>query len=97
VQDTVILVGDLVNKGPFSAEVVQYARSQSFFSTRGNHDDAALAQYLSFVGGKGAYELPPSYDYVKNFSRCVLSSAHVNQKSMEIKDMEDALWLEGRR
>jgi hypothetical protein len=27
VQDTVILVGDLVNKGPLSVEVVQYTRS----------------------------------------------------------------------
>ena len=48
----IILVGDLVNKGPYSAEVVQYVRSQqqqkhyNVFTVRGNHDDRALAAAL---------------------------------------------------
>ena len=43
----VILVGDLCNKGPQSAEVVRWARTTpNVWSVRGNHDDAALAAAL---------------------------------------------------
>mmetsp|Transcript_49440 Transcript_49440/g.119955 ORF Transcript_49440/g.119955 Transcript_49440/m.119955 type:complete len:459 (+) Transcript_49440:48-1424(+) len=43
----VIMVGDLVNKGPKSAEVVRHVRSNpTWFSVRGNHDDGALAAAL---------------------------------------------------
>ena len=43
----VILVGDMCNKGPRSAEVVRWARTQpNVWSIRGNHDDAALAAAL---------------------------------------------------
>ena len=38
----VVLVGDLVNKGPKSAECVRYVREQGFACVRGNHDDVAL-------------------------------------------------------
>lgn len=34
-KDSVVLVGDLVNKGPKSAETVRYAREQGFYSVRG--------------------------------------------------------------
>lgn len=44
---SVILVGDLVNKGPFSREVVHHVKSQhTWFSVRGNHDNAALEAAL---------------------------------------------------
>jgi hypothetical protein len=39
---SVVLVGDLVNKGPFSAEVVKFCRQIGAHSVRGNHDEAAL-------------------------------------------------------
>mmetsp|Transcript_13765 Transcript_13765/g.20290 ORF Transcript_13765/g.20290 Transcript_13765/m.20290 type:complete len:290 (-) Transcript_13765:3545-4414(-) len=44
----VILVGDLVNKGPFSAEVVQYIQEKqnsgnNWLAVRGNHDNGAIA------------------------------------------------------
>ena len=44
----VILVGDLVNKGPHSVGVVQYVQEQDrWLSVRGNHDNAGLTGALS--------------------------------------------------
>ena len=43
-EDRIVFVGDLVNKGPDSARVVQYAREINAFSVRGNHDDALLSK-----------------------------------------------------
>lgn len=40
--DRVIFVGDLVNKGPESAGVVQYAMDINATSVRGNHEDKVL-------------------------------------------------------
>lgn len=43
----VILVGDLCNKGPQSAKVIRYVRTQpNMISVRGNHDDRALLAAL---------------------------------------------------
>jgi predicted phosphodiesterase len=40
---TVIFAGDLVNKGPYSAEVVAYARTmEDAYCVRGNHDDYVI-------------------------------------------------------
>ncbi|MDX2023741.1 MAG: metallophosphoesterase [Deltaproteobacteria bacterium] len=41
--DQVVLVGDLVAKGPDSAAVVQLARESSFEAVLGNHDDHVLS------------------------------------------------------
>jgi len=44
----IVLVGDLCNKGPYSAQVVKHVRSQDrWLAVRGNHDDGALAAALS--------------------------------------------------
>lgn len=40
--DKLVLVGDLVAKGPDSAGVVAYARELGALSVRGNHDEAVL-------------------------------------------------------
>lgn len=50
--DALVLVGDLVNKGPDSAGVVATARRLGALSVRGNHDDAALAAYYEHRHGK---------------------------------------------
>ena len=66
-RDAVILVGDLVNKGPFSAEVVQFARESEFYVIRGNHEDNALSAYYR----QGKYEeiCPSSYtEYLTKLS-----------------------------
>lgn len=62
-----MLVGDLVNKGPKSAEVVRWARERSVLAVRGNHDDAALS-VLRRSGKWAAREPPPSYAYLSNLS-----------------------------
>ncbi len=66
--DRVLLLGDLVNKGPYSAEVIQFARENNFFSIRGNHDDFALCHAFSLVPpieGKGLL-------YLRSLSRLVM-------------------------
>lgn len=42
-QDRVVLVGDLVAKGPDSQAVVQLARESHFLAVLGNHDDHVLS------------------------------------------------------
>lgn len=49
-EDTsVLLLGDLVNKGYYSAEVVHYAREIGAFCIRGNHEDYMLKFALGLV------------------------------------------------
>jgi hypothetical protein len=40
--DTLVFVGDLVNKGPNTAEVLSIARSAGALAVRGNHEDELL-------------------------------------------------------
>ncbi|GMH48515.1 hypothetical protein TL16_g00307 [Triparma laevis f. inornata] len=46
--DNIVLVGDLVNKGPSSAEVVQFCRLNKIKSVAGNHDMSALKHLKMF-------------------------------------------------
>lgn len=47
--DLVIQVGDLVNKGPYSSNVLKVAQEQAFYAVRGNHDDAAVSAYRDWL------------------------------------------------
>ncbi|KAL7536647.1 hypothetical protein ACHAXR_008898 [Thalassiosira sp. AJA248-18] len=61
----IVLVGDLCNKGPFSAEVIRYVRNQPrWFSVRGNHDDRALSAAL----GDEECCAKPKYQWVNKIS-----------------------------
>ena len=77
---SVVLAGDLVNKGPGNPEVVRTAREEGFLAVRGNHDNFALAAATGVgrfsessaskdgEGGGGGVKPPP---WVEKLSRCV--------------------------
>lgn len=48
-QTQVLIVGDLINKGPKSAEVVRFAKNNNFLCIRGNHDDFILAAIFNLI------------------------------------------------
>ena len=64
---SVVLVGDLVNKGPYSAEVVKYARLIGAYSVKGNHDDVMLSYALKARNGD-KIGIPDRYQYVRDFN-----------------------------
>lgn len=63
---SVVLVGDLVNKGPASKQVVQYCRKNGFHSVRGNHDEAVLESLYNLNHWKCG-------DYVDSLEEYVIS------------------------
>jgi hypothetical protein len=71
----VIIVGDLVNKGPHSDEVIKFVRKQkNILCVRGNHDQAALVYALNLDPDPR----PASYNYLDGLDRlvscCVVAS-----------------------
>ena len=44
-QDTIILVGDLMSKGPHPLDTLRFIQENGIYCVRGNHDDAALKAY----------------------------------------------------
>lgn len=69
----VVLVGDLVNKGPLSAETVAFARASGFACVRGNHDDAALFAWerrqKAMREGESISAADAKYAYTDKFSQ----------------------------
>lgn len=66
-RDTLVFVGDLVNKGPFSAEVVKFVRSIGAVCVRGNHDDTAIFHALQ--ANVHDVNPPERYQYLKELDR----------------------------
>lgn len=50
-KDHIITVGDMINKGPSSREVVQFLMEQGASAVRGNHEDRILLTAKAFEGG----------------------------------------------
>ena len=50
-----------MNKGPYSADVVKFARSIGAYSVRGNHDDLVISYAIRAVQGE---DIPTRYQYV---------------------------------
>lgn len=67
--DQLVLVGDLVNKGPKSVEVVRFVRESGALCVRGNHDDAALSAFYTWrASGGDIVAVASKYAYVAQFS-----------------------------
>lgn len=63
----IVLVGDLCNKGPQSAKVITYVRTQpNMISVRGNHDDRALLAALE--RRRSDVVVDTKYDWVRELS-----------------------------
>lgn len=65
-EHTVVLVGDLVNKGNLSASVIKYCREIGAYCVRGNHDCKAISYANEHLKGN---TVPEAYAYVKDLDR----------------------------
>eukprot|EP00242_Pyramimonas_sp_CCMP2087_P017604 CAMPEP_0198205590 /NCGR_PEP_ID=MMETSP1445-20131203/9126_1 /TAXON_ID=36898 /ORGANISM="Pyramimonas sp., Strain CCMP2087" /LENGTH=393 /DNA_ID=CAMNT_0043877949 /DNA_START=318 /DNA_END=1499 /DNA_ORIENTATION=+ len=63
--DVVVFVGDLVNKGPGSIQVIQKARELGALGVRGNHEEAALKFYDKWKNGE---QIPDRWQWVTEMS-----------------------------
>ena len=63
----VVFVGDLINKGPKSAEVVKLVREMNAYSVRGNHDECSLYTWQCYQEGKEP--LPPKFEWMRQLSK----------------------------
>ncbi len=59
----VLFVGDLVNKGPKSPEVVEYVKRNGWYSVRGNHDEISMKEKICLKKG---IEPAPKVKWVAN-------------------------------
>ncbi|OQS04757.1 hypothetical protein THRCLA_03023 [Thraustotheca clavata] len=69
--DLLVFVGDLVNKGPKSPQVVHFVRTSGALCVRGNHDDAALHAYYArrtSTSEKEPTAFAERYDYVEQLT-----------------------------
>lgn len=63
----VILVGDLINKGPKSREVINLVREIGAYSVRGNHDQKMLNRRLKLAADK-TYALEKKNEWILELS-----------------------------
>jgi len=85
--DRLIFVGDLVDRGPASAECVKFLREVGAETIRGNHDD----KYIRF--NKHTQKEKQSFNTGKKYKNPMV----FNEKQMEIfhkLSEEDFIWLE---
>ncbi|XP_046555038.1 bis(5'-nucleosyl)-tetraphosphatase PrpE [asymmetrical]-like isoform X1 [Haliotis rubra] len=61
-----VFVGDLVNRGPKSKEVVKLLRRTDCYSVRGNHEETTLREHARLIKDPG-YDLPERYQYIRKF------------------------------
>ncbi len=70
----VVFVGDLVNKGPKSAEVVRLAREIGAYCVRGNHDEISLFEWQKHM--ESGAPLPLKFQWLHQLSQEELNWAH---------------------
>ena len=57
-----------MNKGPYSAEVVKFARSIGAFSVKGNHDDHMISYAIKALE-QDKIDIPKRYEYVRKLTK----------------------------
>lgn len=62
-----VFVGDLMNKGPKSAEVVKLVREINGYCVRGNHDECSLRVWQNYQAGEGP--LHPRFEWMRKLSK----------------------------
>ncbi|XP_060072741.1 bis(5'-nucleosyl)-tetraphosphatase PrpE [asymmetrical]-like [Ylistrum balloti] len=62
-----VFVGDLINKGPKSVEVLHKIKNMDGYAVRGNHDEAVLRQLLNRRNDPD-YVYPPKYNWCKGLT-----------------------------
>jgi len=65
-KDNLIMVGDLVNKGPDSLKVLKKAMKLNAIVVRGNHEDKALDAYYAYARGE---EIVEKYEWVRDLKK----------------------------
>lgn len=65
-KDCLIFVGDLVNKGPASCEIIDFALKHGALAVLGNHDDAALNAYNELIRNNTS---PNNFPWVAEMSQ----------------------------
>ncbi len=70
----VIFVGDLMNKGPSSAEVVRLVREMGAICVRGNHDEVSLSEWQKHLDT--GTPLPPKFQWLQHLSKDDLTWAY---------------------
>lgn len=63
----ILFVGDLVNKGPKSAEVIRLVRELRAFSVRGNHDEVSMLTWQKDADGE--MPLPPKFQWMRKLTK----------------------------
>ena len=64
-KDTVVIVGDMPNKGPKSLEIVRFVRENAHVHCiQGNHEGYALMWWDMLKAGTPADELPPMLNWI---------------------------------
>lgn len=93
--DRVIFVGDLVNKGPESAGVVQYAMDINATTVRGNHEDKVLRVWAGAEEARLQVEAKGK-DGDKAYKKFKKSLSSGKKDALEVAEslsMEQRMWL----
>jgi predicted phosphodiesterase len=93
--DRVIFVGDLVNKGPESAGVVQYAMGINATTVRGNHEDKVLRVWTGAEEARLRAEAKgkDGDKAYKKFKKSLSSGKKDALKVAESLSQEQRMWL----
>lgn len=85
-RDRLVLLGDMISKGPHSLQVLDYAMSVKALCVRGNHANAVLKYYAKLHGLPAPKIKPPQSgqsDNTDNSKETVLSNDDANEDAID--------------